>query len=217
MLIVSGATLSANHSSYEYTANTYVEDLNLDRDDRLCRLVLRASRASHAGEQIRYNYSIKYTGAGSEFLNPDGDCMVCGEATSVDASESDPVLVCSAGQNEGDRWMCQAECHLRCLTPALSEPPTHDWYCSYCVNKRRGAYGEAARAWKLGDGRDIPTDGVWIRGATAGAAARAAVVLAARATAELAAAAGAGAGAGADLGAAVDAGEGVRAGAGAHP
>ena len=69
MVIVSGDTLCANHSSFEFTANTYVEDLNRDRPDCLPQFVLRASRSCHAGEQVRYNYSTKYMLAQS-FLTP---------------------------------------------------------------------------------------------------------------------------------------------------
>ncbi len=80
--------------------------------DRLPQYVLRTNRCVKAGEQVRYDYSASYTSAGSLSRNPVGDCMACGEVTAAEDQEhSEHVLVCS----------CEAECHLRCLNPPLSE------------------------------------------------------------------------------------------------
>ena len=144
LLRVSGPTLSANHSSFRYAANTYVEDLNAQHADRLPKYVLRTNRCVKAGEQARYDYSVSYTGAGSLSRNPVGDCMACGEVTAAEGQKhSELVLVCS----------CEAECHLSCLNPPLLEAPSNDWHCSYCVVRRPGVHGDTARRWKQGEGQ----------------------------------------------------------------
>lgn len=60
-------------------------------------------------------------------------CQVC---QTDKEEETSGLLLCDG---------CDAAYHIHCLEPPLAEIPKEDWYCDFCINRRKPSQSEPCK------------------------------------------------------------------------